>query len=102
MATWKRGRICWCRPSAATPADLLPFVVAGADETHPAPPRTAVYAVAEPGDTIAAGVLHNLKHNQVLHEHNVILTVSFHDVPLVPPTSACRCRCWHQGFWRVG
>ena len=35
-------------------------------------------------DTVPQALLHNLKHNQVLHERNVILTVVFHDVPWVP------------------
>ena len=48
----------------------------------PRTPRTAVYAVANP-DTVPQALMHNLKHNQVLHEQNVILTVSFQDVPWV-------------------
>jgi KUP system potassium uptake protein len=39
-------------------------------------PRTAVYAVANP-DTVPQALMHNLKHNHVLHEHNLILTVVF-------------------------
>jgi KUP system potassium uptake protein len=45
--------------------------------------RTAVYAVANP-DTVPQALMHNLKHNQVLHERNLILTVVFHEVPWVP------------------
>ena len=45
--------------------------------------------------TVPQALLHNLKHNQVLHERNVILTVRFHDVPWVRDgASASRSRRW--------
>ena len=47
-------------------------------------------------------LLHNLKHNQVLHERNVILTVEFHDVPWVRRrSSGWRWSRWRHGFWQV-
>ncbi len=44
---------------------------------------TAVFLTAEP-DTAPTALLHNLKHNKVLHEHNVVLTVRTAQVPYVP------------------
>ena len=44
--------------------------------------RTAVYLVADPR-SVPQALLHNLKHNQVLHECNVILTVRFLEQPVV-------------------
>jgi len=44
---------------------------------------------------VPQALLHNLKHNQVLHERNVVLTVKFHDVPWVPLTER-RVRTWEQ------
>ena len=46
-------------------------------------------------DTVPQALLHNLKHNQVLHERNVILTVVFQDVPWVPPAE----RVSRSGRW---
>jgi KUP system potassium uptake protein len=45
--------------------------------------------------------MHNLKHNQVLHERNVILTVVFHDVPWVPFEERVEVTPLARGFWQV-
>jgi KUP system potassium uptake protein len=45
--------------------------------------------------------MHNLKHNQVLHERNLILTVVFHDVPWVPTSERVQVTPLVPGFWRV-
>ena len=62
--------------------------------------RTAVYAVADP-ETVPQALLHNLKHNQVLHTRNVILTVRFHDVPWVPMNQRIDVQPLGHSFWRV-
>jgi KUP system potassium uptake protein len=46
-------------------------------------PGTAVFLTSDP-DFAPTALLHNLKHNKVLHEHNVILTIIFADTPRVP------------------
>ena len=46
-------------------------------------------------------LLHNLKHNQVLHERNVILTVRFGDVPWVGIDERAQVEALGHGFWRV-
>jgi KUP system potassium uptake protein len=56
--------------------------------------------VADP-TTVPRALLHNLKHNQVLHERNVILTVVFHDVPWVPMDRRVEVQPLGHGFWRV-
>ncbi|CCF01137.1 Putative potassium transporter protein (plasmid) [Sinorhizobium fredii HH103] len=45
-------------------------------------PGTAIFLTATP-DTTPAVLLHNIKHNHVLHEHNVILTIKTARVPYV-------------------
>jgi KUP system potassium uptake protein len=45
--------------------------------------------------------MHNLKHNQVLHERNVILTVLFHDVPWIPFDERVQVQSLVPGFWTV-
>jgi KUP system potassium uptake protein len=45
--------------------------------------------------------MHNLKHNQVLHERNLILTVVFHDVPWVPFDERVKVEPLVRGFWQV-
>ena len=48
---------------------------------------TAVFLTSDP-DTAPAALLHNLKHNKVLHEKNVILTVRTEDAPRVDDARA--------------
>jgi KUP system potassium uptake protein len=62
--------------------------------------RTAVYPVADSA-TVPQCLLHNLKHNQVLHERNVILTVRFHEVPWVPMDRRVEVDALGSSFWRV-
>ena len=59
-----------------------------------------MYAVANP-DTVPQALLHNLKHNQVLHDRNLILTVRFHDVPWVPESERVAVEPLVPGFWKV-
>lgn len=100
MTTWRRGRELLLDSIRRDDPDLLPFVTQLAhDPTHRAA-RTAVYAVANP-DTVPQALMHNLKHNQVLHERNLILTVVFRDVPVVPPEERVRVTPLVPGFWRV-
>jgi len=59
-----------------------------------------VYPVSSPA-TVPQALLHNLRHNQVLHERNVILTVVFLDEPWVPEAERVSVRPLAPGFWRV-
>lgn len=100
MATWRRGRALLIDSIRHDDPELLPFVTAlSADSIHRVP-RTAVYAVANP-DTVPQALMHNLKHNQVLHERNLILTVVFHDVPWIPFEERVQTTSLVPGFWKV-
>jgi KUP system potassium uptake protein len=100
MATWKRGRELLISNIRQDDPELLPFITAlSADTTHRIP-RTAVYAVANP-DTVPQALMHNLKHNQVLHERNVILTVKFYDVPWIPFEERVQITPLVPGFWKI-
>ena len=62
----------------------LEDVIKGLEEKPPHVVRgTAVFLTAEP-DSAPTAMLHNLKHNKVLHENNVVLTVKTAQVPYVP------------------
>lgn len=80
--------------------ELLPFVQALSADSMTRAKRTAVYAVASQ-NTVPQALLHNLKHNQVLHERNLILTVFFHDVPWVPESERVAVEPLAPGFWRI-
>ncbi|WP_210543453.1 potassium transporter Kup [Rhodoferax sp. PAMC 29310] len=100
MATWHRGRELLIDSIRRDDPELLPFANRLlVDRVHRVA-RTAVYAVANPG-TVPQALMHNLKHNQVLHERNVILTVKFHDVPWIPFEERVKVMSLTTGFWTV-
>jgi KUP system potassium uptake protein len=61
---------------------------------------TAVFLTSDP-DTAPAALLHNLKHNKVLHEKNVILTVQSEDVPRLEDEDRVRIEHVGDSFWRI-
>jgi len=100
MASWRRGRELLVGSISQGDPELVPFLQALAGDSLPRARRTAVYAVASQA-TVPQALLHNLKHNQVLHERNLILTVLFHDVPWVPVADRVHVEALAPGFWSV-
>jgi KUP system potassium uptake protein len=100
MSTWQRGRALTLEAIRSGGIALQDFIdqLDPATASHAA--RVAVYAVTDPS-TVPQALLHNLKHNQVLHERNVILTVRFHDVPWVGMAERVQVEALGHGFWRV-
>ena len=82
MTTWKAGRRLMADKLRDEAIELEPFI----ESLFLAPPvrvpGTAVFLSAEKGSTPFA-LLHNLKHNKVLHEQNLFVTVEHHEVPWV-------------------
>ena len=100
MSTWFRGRELALQAIHSDGLELVPFIESLALQDVPRASRVAVYAVADPG-TVPQALLHNLKHNQVLHERNVILTVRFAERPWVGIDERARVESLGHGFWRV-
>ncbi|MBV8504169.1 MAG: potassium transporter Kup [Paucibacter sp.] len=100
MSTWSRGRQLLMASIQRDGLELAPFIESLALGGAHRVPRTAVYAVSNP-DTVPQAMLHNLKHNQVLHETNVILTVVFEDRPWVKSEQRVQLEALAPGFWRV-
>ena len=63
-------------------------------------PGTAVFLTADRG-VIPHALLHNLKHNKVLHERNVFLTVETLDVPYAAPDKRLKIEGIGEEFYRV-
>jgi KUP system potassium uptake protein len=82
MMTWKEGRGILNEKLRADAIDLKSFL----ESVFVSPPTrvegTAIFLTAEPG-TVPNAMLHNLKHNKVLHEHNLFVTVRSHEVPWI-------------------
>jgi len=100
MSTWQRGRQLLMQGISSEGLELEPFIETLSDASIHRAQRTAVYAVANP-ETVPQALLHNLKHNQVLHETNVILTVKFAERPWVPEAERVALQALAPGFWRV-
>jgi len=102
MTTWARGRAQLLASLRQEGLELEAFVRhLDADSGPVRVARTAVYAVADPS-TVPQALLHNLKHNQVLHERNVVLTVDFSDhQPWVDDCARISVQPLGAGFWRV-
>jgi KUP system potassium uptake protein len=100
MATWRRGRELLLENLSNDDPELLPFITTLAGDSIHRVQRTAVYTVANPL-TVPQALMHNLKHNQVLHERNLILTVVFHDVPWIAFEERVQVTPLVPGFWRV-
>jgi KUP system potassium uptake protein len=100
MATWWRGRSLLIEGIRHEGLALEGFVQQLDPSTVHQASRTAVYLTADP-HTVPQALLHNLKHNQVLHQRNVVLTVVFHDRPWVPETERVQVQPLPNRFWRV-
>jgi KUP system potassium uptake protein len=100
MTTWARGRALLLAAMRSDGLELEAFVRNLDADATPRATRTAVYAVADPS-TVPQALLHNLKHNQVLHERNVILTVDFQGRPWVDDAERLTVEPLGAGFWRV-
>jgi KUP system potassium uptake protein len=100
MWTWQRGtRILFEKTRKAdVPVSELVSMLAKS------PPHrvkgTAVFLTSDP-DTAPAALLHNLKHNKVLHERNIVLTVKSVDVPRIPEEDRAQVSAVGDSFWRV-
>jgi KUP system potassium uptake protein len=86
MWTWKRGTKLLHDKTRHADIPLLSFVKSIERKSEHAPvsvPGTAVFLTSDPESTPAA-LLHNIKHNHVLHAQNFILTIRTARVPVVP------------------
>ncbi|HET6545952.1 MAG TPA: potassium transporter Kup [Rhodanobacteraceae bacterium] len=80
MATWRRGRELVVREIKQGGLALEPFITSIGAHPPLRVPGTAVFLTANQ-DGVPHALLHNLKHNKVLHQRNVILTVDMLETP---------------------
>ena len=80
MLTWKTGRYLVFTRLKSEAMAIEPFIEAVGAHPPPRVPGTALFMTPNP-EGVPHAMLHNLKHNKVLHEKVVILTVKFLDFP---------------------
>ncbi len=100
LVTWKRGREIVLQRLRETAQPLAPFVEMLLAHPPIRVPGTAVFMTA---DTLGApsALLHNLKHNKVLHERVVILNVRYAEVPYIPDDRRLEMAKMAEGFYHV-
>ncbi len=100
MVTWQRGRALMGE-RLREEAIALPDFLASLFISPPLRvPGTAVFLSAEQGSTPFA-LLHNLKHNKVLHEQNLFVTVQQHEVPWIGFDRRCEIETLGHDCWQV-
>ncbi|ALT79304.1 potassium transporter Kup [Paucibacter sp. KCTC 42545] len=106
MLTWKQGRRLLSNRLRDDAIELKSFLEAIFISPPLRVPGTAVFLAAEAGVTPNA-LMHNLKHNKILHAQNLFVTVKHHEVPWVAPEQRLSFEnlgndCWtvslHFGF----
>ncbi|HSB54684.1 MAG TPA: potassium transporter Kup [Gemmatimonadales bacterium] len=100
MATWKQGRILL---SGIMRENALPMDLFLRDIARRKPPRVPGVAVFLTSDASGAPpvLLHHLKHNQVLHERVILLSVVTKEIPVVPEEDRLRSASLGEGFCQV-
>jgi KUP system potassium uptake protein len=100
MTTWSRGR---ARLSAIVRENTLPMELFLMDVVKRRPPRVPGTAVFLTSDTSGAPpvLLHHLKHNKVLHERVMLMSVVTEEIPQVDGDNRVECRELGEGFYQV-
>ncbi len=100
LITWKRGRTLMQKRISEQGIPLKPFLESLL--AHP-PERVSGTAIfmSSSLDSVPHALLHNLKHNKVLHERTVFLTIVTHGVPRVPPEDRIQLETLLDGFHKV-
>jgi len=100
MMTWKDGRGLLSERLRSDAIDLHPFLEAVFSSPPLRVSGTAVFLNADAGTTPNA-LLHNLKHNKVLHKQNLFVTVKAHEVPWVAPADRIEIDSLGNDCWQV-
>src|SRR5450432_1983731 len=98
--TWRRGTVILMAKTRRTEVPLKDLI----KSLEKRPPHivkgTAVFLTSDP-NFVPTALLHNLKHNKVLHEHNVILTIETAQTPRVDPAERVRMETISDKFSTV-
>jgi len=100
MVTWAKGRELLTQGLRAEAIELLPFLKSVLADPPMRAPGTAVFMSAE-ADLTPTALLHNLKHNHVLHESNLFVTVQTQEVPWVPANERASAQMICEKCWVV-
>ncbi|MBN8726588.1 MAG: potassium transporter Kup [Xanthomonadales bacterium] len=100
MTTWRRGRELLMREVRQSGLALEPFIASISAHPPLRVPGTAVFMTANE-ESVPNALLHNLKHNKVLHERNVILTVETVETPVAEPGERAHVEALGDSFYSL-
>jgi len=98
LTTWAKGRKLMIERMNEASMPAAVFIKSAASSATRVP-GTAVFMTTSP-DGIPHALLHNLKHNKVLHERIILLTVRIQDVPVVDSEQQLMLDDLGSGFYR--
>ena len=99
LTTWSRGRKLM-RERMSEVALPMEIFAKSAKNSALRVPGTAIFMASSTAG-VPSALLHNIKHNKVLHERVVILTIDIQDVPYVDPAERCQYTDMGDGFYRA-
>jgi KUP system potassium uptake protein len=100
MSTWRRGRELVLRELKQSGLALEPFIASVTSHPPLRVPGTAIFLTANSGG-VPNALLHNLKHNKVLHERNILMTVETLDSPFAEYSERTEITALGHEFYRV-
>ena len=99
LTTWSRGRALM-RQSMTEGTIPMEVFAKSAHSSAKRVPGTAIF-MASTSTGVPSALPHNIKHNKVLHERVVVLTVAIQDVPYIDGEKRCEVKDLGQGFYRL-
>jgi KUP system potassium uptake protein len=100
LTTWKRGRAMLIERLAEDSMPLDLFIESIGTSPPLRVPGTAVFLTST-ANRVPHALLHNLKHNKVLHERVVFLTIVTRDIPRVPAKERVMIQDLSCNFWQI-
>ncbi|HET8941375.1 MAG TPA: potassium transporter Kup [Rudaea sp.] len=100
MSTWRRGRDLVLREIKQSGLALAPFIASLTEHPPVRVPGTAIFLTAN-ADAVPNALLHNLKHNKVLHERNILMTVETLDEPVAEYSERTEITALGNDFFRL-
>ena len=99
LTTWARGRKLM-RDRMSEVALPMEIFAKSAKNSAVRVPGTAIFMASAKGG-VPSALLHNIKHNKVLHDRVVILTIQIAEIPYVDPERRCEYHDLGDGFFRA-
>jgi KUP system potassium uptake protein len=100
MATWMRGRALIARSVGQSALTEEEFLAALSERQLTRVPGTVLFLTGD-SQRVPFSLLHNMRHNRILHERIVLTSLVTEDVPFVPEEERVEVRELGRGFWRL-